>query len=515
MTSFIAVRDLIEERCGLRFDNSQRGSLSASVSLRMQQLGLDSEAEYVERLRGEAPRMVETELRNLLNLVTVTETCFFRDASQFRLLRDHIIPGLIAERLAKGDGNRTIRLWSAGCSSGEEAYSIALTLEDMGIYRACPDWTIDIIGTDLNTKVLEKARAGVYTARAMRNVEGRLRDLYFVREEKTFSLADTIKKRVKFEFGNLTQTPMPSTGQQDIVFCKNVAIYFRADVTRKLIKGLYDTLADEGYLLLGHAESLWQMSDGFALVEQEKAFCYRKSPLVPEKASTRSSARRSSPRRVGRRSAASGRPVAVPGFSPTAGLNPVVAGLSRTPSAPIPLIPGTPEDVTGRYDVCLTAFRAGEWEGAEAALSSLVESCPTFVPALLLLGGLYANRGRFDDALRQAEMVLKVSDLEPRAHLLVGMVASRQQRLDEAQQSLRRALYLDDSLALAHFWLGNLYRDRGDLVRACHEYENVVRDWERHTLELTEEFASDLSAEQLVGFCSDSLERLQTVSAKR
>ncbi len=514
MTSFIAVRDLIEERCGLRFDDSQRVSLSASVSLRMQQLELDSEDEYVERLRGEAPRMVEAELRNLLNLVTVTETCFFRDASQFRLLRNHIIPGLIAERLAKGDKNRTIRIWSAGCSSGEEAYSIALTLEDMGFYRACPGWTIDIIGTDLNTKVLEKARAGVYTARAMRNVEGRLRDRYFVGEGKTFSLADTIKKHVKFEYGNLTQTPMPSTGPQDIVFCKNVAIYFRADVTRKLIKGLYDTLAGEGYLLLGHAESLWQLSDGFALVEQERAFCYRKSPPVPQKPAARSSARRSSPRLASRQSVS---PLVVGrDFSrAVTGGRHGSAASSRNVTAPILLTPDTVEDVTGRYDVCLAAFRAGDWDAAETALSSLVESCPTFVPALLLLGGLYANRGRFDDAMRQAETVLKLSDLEPRAHLLVGMVASRQQRLDEAQQSLRRALYLDDSLALAHFWLGNLYRDRGDLARACHEYENVVRDWARHTLELTEEFASDLTAEQLVGFCSDSLERLQTVSAKR
>ena len=137
------------------------------------------------------------------------------------------------------------------------------------------------------------------------------------------------------------------------------------------------------------------------------------------------------------------------------------------------------------------------------------------MPALILLGGLYAHSGRFDAAMRQAEDVLKLSDLEPRAHLLIGMIAARQQRTEEALQSLRRALYLDDSLALAHFWLGNLYRDRGDMTRACQEYENVVRDWEHHTLELTEEFASDLTAEQIVGFCSDSLERLQTVNGKR
>jgi len=134
---------------------------------------------------------------------------------------------------------------------------------------------------------------------------------------------------------------------------------------------------------------------------------------------------------------------------------------------------------------------------------------PTFAPARLLLGGVYAHSGRYDEAAEEAEALLKLSDLEPRAHLLLGMIAARQHRVDQAMQSLRRALYLDDSLALAHFWLGNLYRDRGDNVRACHEYESVVSDWERRTFDLTEEFASDLTAAQLVDFCSASLNRLQ------
>ena len=120
----------------------------------------------------------------------------------------------------------------------------------------------------------------MYSARAVRNVEGVLLDDHFVRDGKTFALSEAIKKRVRFEFGNLTQTPMPSTGPQDIVFCKNVTIYFRAEVTRKLVAGLHDTIAPDGYLLLGHAESLWQMSEGFTLVEHERAFCYRKSSHV-------------------------------------------------------------------------------------------------------------------------------------------------------------------------------------------------------------------------------------------
>jgi chemotaxis protein methyltransferase CheR len=441
----------------------------------MQQLALMREEEYLDRLRGAAPSLVEAELRNLLNLVTVTETCFFRDASQFRLLREYIIPTLKAERALRGAA-RTIRIWSAGCSSGEEAYSIAITLYEMGLLHDS-DWNIEIIGTDLNTKALEKARRGVYSARAVRNVEGVLLDDHFVRDGRLFALSDAIKKHVKFEFGNLTQTPMPSTGPQDIVFCKNVTIYFRTEVTRKLMAGLHDTLAPDGFLLLGHAESLWQMSDGFTLVEHERAFCYRKSEHVAA-------------------------PMVGSAFRRT--VTPDTVRLKADPTEVIH------NEALTQYDVCLAAFRAGDWDVAESSLTSLVASCPTFVPGLLLLGGLYVHRGRFDDAIEQAEAALKVSDLEPRAHLLCGMIAARQRRPDDALQSLRRALYLDDSLALGHFWLGNLYRDRGDVARACLEYENVVRDAERHTLELTEEFASDLTVEQLVGFCGDMLDRLRT-----
>jgi chemotaxis protein methyltransferase CheR len=473
------VRDLIESRCGLRFDDSQRASLSAAVSARMEELGLGREDEYLRRLRGAASTLVETELRNLLNLVTVTETCFFRDASQFRLLREHILPTVMAERRRLGTPAK-IRIWSAGCSSGEEAYSIAITLDQMGVLRGPADCTFEIVGTDLNTQALERARTGVYTPRAVRNVDGRLLDEYFVRDGNTFALRDEIKKHVSFEFGNLTQTPMPLTGPQDVVFCKNVAIYFRAAATSKLMAGLRDTLAPGGYLLLGHAESLWQISDGFTLVEYERAFCYRKDDVVPQDLVAQETVAQD--------------------FSPAS---------TRYTRAPATAIDPTKVDAAERYDLALAAFRAGNWDAAESALTDLVGVCPTFVPGLLLLGGLYVHCGRLDDAVAQAEAVLEVTDLDARAHLLLGMIAARRRQHDDAQQSLRRAVYLDDSLALAHFWLGNLYRERGELARACHEYENVVRDWEQHTLQLTQEFASDLTAEQLVGFCRDMLMRLR------
>jgi chemotaxis protein methyltransferase CheR len=115
----------------------------------------------------------------------------------------------MAARAANGHGSRKFRIWSAGCSTGEEAYSIAMTLDAMGIYRSQPDWLIEIVGTDLNTEALDRARRAVYTERAVRHVQGPLLDEYFVRDGRTFVLKDSIKARVTFEFGNLARTPMP------------------------------------------------------------------------------------------------------------------------------------------------------------------------------------------------------------------------------------------------------------------------------------------------------------------
>jgi len=462
---FVRFRDLIEERCGLHFDESQRTSLSASLRARMEQLGLARIDDYYDLL---SRRTDDEEFRKLINLVTITETCFFRDPSQFRLLRRHILPTLMAGRGSRQ--TRTVRIWSAGCSSGEEAYSIAVMLSDMGLLSASAAWTFEIVGTDVNTEVLETARRGVYSARALRNVEGGLLRRYFRPDGQRFCLNDEIKRAVRFEYANLTHVPMPrpSAAGQDIVLCKNVTIYFQSEMTRRLLGQLHDALADGGFLLLGHSESLWQMDEGFALVEHEGAFCYRKATPCVE---------------------AAGRRV-LP--SPGADQAPM--------TSPVP-----PETPTGEYDRCLTAFRAEHWTQAEALLGALIQSSPAFAPARLLLGGVYVHRGRYDEAFMQAERVLHLTDLEPRAHLLIGMIEAQRGRPDEALQALRRALYLDNSLALAHFWLGNLYRDRGDTGRAGIEYENVVRGWEQHTLELTEMFASDLSIEQLVDFCRRSL----------
>jgi chemotaxis protein methyltransferase CheR len=411
-------------------------------------MALDDIDDYYDHLRRHPD---DEAFRKLINLVTITETRFFRDPGQFRLLR-HVLPELLARRASQ----RILRIWSAGCSTGAEAYSIALTLWDMGLFQSHQDWTIEILGTDVNTEALQAAREAVYSRGMLVNVEGPTVQRFFQAENRQFRLSDQIRERVRFEYANLNDAILsrPTAGQ-DVILCKNVSIYFRPDAIPGLIQRLYERLNDGGYLLLGHSESLWQISEAFTLIEHEGAFGYQKPSATATEV-----------------------------YSPEP-----AAGQAAT---------------IGDYDRCLALFRAGDWSGVETSLELLIQSSPSFVPARLLLGAVYAHSGRYDDALGLADQILRLDDLEPRAYLLVGMIASRQGRPLDALRALRRALYLDESLALAHFWLANLYRDRGDAVRAAQEYQSVVRHWERHTLTITEEFAMDLSVGQLVEFCRQS-----------
>lgn len=461
--SFARVRDLIEERCGLDFGDSRRASLEAALHARMQQLGIAAHAVYFDRLSAQPG---DDEFRSLINLVTITETCFFRDPAQFRMLRMHIIPALLAERAAAG--RRTLRICSAGCSSGEEPYSIALLLREMGLHVTHAGWTIEIVGIDVNTVMLDAARRGLYSPKAVRNVQGERLQQHFTPVGRGFQLDRAIMQAVRFEHGSLLQDPPFAAGAFDLILCKNVAIYFRLELTRRLVDRLHAALDAGGYLLLGHSESLWQIEQGLQLVEHEGVFGYRKP--------------------------AAARAAAFTWMAP-------VQRATREATAAF-------DEPASHYERVLRIFRDGDWTAAEAGVQAIVASSPAFVPARLLLAGLHAHLGRHDDARKEAEGILRINDLEPKAHLLLGMIAARAGRTAEAVQALRRALCMDDSLALAYFWLGNLYRDGGEYERALEEHGQAVARYERRQLDFTEEFAADLSPSQIINVCRQSVRRL-------
>lgn len=455
---FARIRELVECRSGLDFSDARRGLLDTALRARMETLDIPAIDRYLPRLAsGEG----DEELATLINGLTITETQFFRDPAQFDLLLRHILPALLHERTMEGQPR--LRVCSAGCASGEEPYSIALTWQEMEAVRMHPNCGIDIVGVDVNTDMLDAARARVYSVRSVRNVEEECLRRYFTPVGRDFQLDAAVASLVRFEHGSVLDDGALGEGRYDLIFCKNVSIYFRTEVTRRLVRQLHRALVPGGYLVLGHSESLWQMEEGLALVEHDGVFCYQKPP----------------------------------------------GDAARQPAAPRRAEQAASiETPAQRYEGCLDAVRSADWTRAQREAESLVESNDCFVPAHLLLAGIDIHLGRYSDARERAEYVLRLNTLEPKAHLLLGMIAARAGRRQEAIDALRRALDLDDSLALAYFWLGSLYGDDGDVDRATAEYARAVARHEQRELDFTEEFAADLRPAQIVDFCRKSLKRL-------
>lgn len=215
----------------------------------------------------------EQELSELLNLLTTTETYFFRNTQQLESFEKEVIPTILRKKQELGHSH--LYLWSAGCSSGEEPYTLAMILLD-----TIPDihkWKISLVGTDINTQVITKAKEGVYTARALRETPRRYIMKYFTKQDDQYLIRDRVKQMVSFRVGNLLDQQNSSLNQNlDCIFCRNVLIYFDLDTCKTVVKMFYDNLTRNGYLFLGHSESLYRITTIFKLLKLQHSLVYYK-----------------------------------------------------------------------------------------------------------------------------------------------------------------------------------------------------------------------------------------------
>jgi len=258
-TEFRFISSLVYGHAGIKIDSGKRELVYARLAKRLRALGLESFVAYCERLRGDAG-----ELRQCINALTTNVTRFFREAHHFDFLRDTVVQELVQEAAARG--RRQVRIWSAGCSSGEEPYTIELTL------RECPqlqDWDVKILATDLDTGILAKARAGTYPEGQIGDIPPALRSRWFRRGTNRnaglIRVHPDLQQRIFFRHLNLKDA-WPMHGPFDCIFCRNVVIYFDKDTQRTLFNRFADLLSDPGYLFLGHSENLHGLSERFRLV---------------------------------------------------------------------------------------------------------------------------------------------------------------------------------------------------------------------------------------------------------
>lgn len=266
--------DLVYQISGIRFTSAKAYFLSSKLDLRRKAFGLQTLEDYYRFLQQ--PHAKTTEYPLLLNEITINETFFYRNQPQLTAFETQILQPMIAEKRKNRD--LSLRFLSAACSTGDEPYTFALQLESTGIAR---DFKVDIVGADISRRALDSAKAGVFSKYAIRNIPPpQLQRFFTPSENDTHTINPDIRKKVTFTEGNLQDgTRLRTLGKFDIIFCRNVLIYFDEKSKEQVLMNLASLLNDTGYLLLGHSENIYSQRHIFKQVKEKMAaLAYQKAP---------------------------------------------------------------------------------------------------------------------------------------------------------------------------------------------------------------------------------------------
>lgn len=416
-------------RMGLHFPRERWGELARGLEAAAEEFGFEDAESCGEWLLG-APlnrRQVEILAGNL----TIGETYFFREKKSFEILEREILPELIR---ARRGGAQRLRIWSAGCCTGEEPYSIAMALR-----LALPDfskWAVTLLATDINPHFLRKAADGIYGDWSFRSMPARMKERFFHKCAcGRWQIAREIREMVTFGYLNLADDVYPSllnnTNAMDVIFCRNVLMYFTPEAAARVIDGFHHALVDGGWLLVGPSELPQVHGSPFTAVSFPGAIIHRKEPRqVPEK------------------------PVEVP--------PPAAVSEPPTPMPPAP------------YDRAVAMYELGRYdEAAKILLEGAADKADPHADALLARA--YANQGRLAEGLAACEKAIAADKLHAAYHYLRATILQEQGAVDEAVPALKRALYLDPRFVLAHFALGNLAHMRGAHDEAHKHFSNALQ----------------------------------------
>jgi chemotaxis protein methyltransferase CheR len=399
------VSELVVSAIGLHFPPERFGDLERGLISAAGERGRDPERYAGELLSASLTR---SELELLASHLTIGETYFFREKGSLDIFAQEIVPALLQ---ARDDGDRRIRIWSAGCCSGEEPYSLAMILSDMIPDRAA--WDVTILATDINPRFLAKAAAGIYGEWSFRETPVAVRERYFTKRGRNYEVHPRIRERVKFSSLNLASDAYPSllndTDAMDVIFCRNVLMYFPEERVKQVARNFHRSLAPGGWLIVGAAEASNGWFSPFAAVQRSGATLYRKNG-APE--------------------------AAFP--SPF----PYVETSFSFPPEPADLVPeAPPPPVVAECETAREEQRESQPDPVAEARRS-------------------ANEGRLLEAEVWCERAISADRMSPSRHYLFASVQQEMGKRDAAEQSLQRALYLDHDFVLAHFALANLELSR-------------------------------------------------------
>lgn len=443
--SLDAAAEFVRRRIGLVFGKARRATFETAFDRTMRRAGIGAPEVYLARLDAE-PALLD----DLVAEITVGETYFFREPQQFDVIRTRVIPALRARRLR----DHPLRIWSAGCATGEEPYTLAILLREQGL-----EGSAHIVATDLSRAALAQARHARYTRWSLRGVPDEVVRTYFERVGDRFTLTPAVRDAVEFRYLNLAEDAYPSlpTGiwGMDLIVCRNVLIYFDAETVTRVARRLLDSLSDDGWLLLGASDPVLSDLVSCDVVVTGAGLAYRRPgrgavsppdwrlPPLPE-------------------------PVA-PGL-PAESPPPHVPPPAGEPALVVAVgaLPGDPEEAA-------RAYAERDYERAAELAGRFVQRDGGDSLAWIVLVRALGNRGDLDAAGRACAAALDRHRTSAELTYLHSVLLAEAGRFSDASAAARRALYLDRALVVAHLALGGALARLGDTDGARRAFRNAER----------------------------------------
>lgn len=488
-------RAVIAHRLGLGFEDAKSAFLADVMRRRLDVGGQTPEA-YLDRLDAEHR---DDEMGALSQELTVSETYFFRHNDQYRAFAEIALP----DRLGAQAAAKRLRILSAGCASGEEAFSLAMLVRDAGID---PSWDVAILGVDVNPAMVSKATRGLFSEWALRETPADVRRRWFKPAGRDFALDDTLRASVTFEERNLSRDDprlwQPDT--YDIVFFRNVLMYFTPENGQTVITRIGRAMKAGGYLFLGHAETLRGVSDDFHLRHTHDTFYYQR----------KQGAERATPLLPAITSFAAPAPAVIAAVEADTWIDAIrsacerIETLARSPRPSASARQGsTRVAVMPTWDLDLARELLREERFAEALdrIERLPPESGQDPDVLLLLAALLTQRGRLVEAEDTCRRLLDVDELSAGAHYLLALCREHARDRPGAVNHDQVAIHLDPGFAMPHLHLGLLARRAGDRGAARKELEQALLLLQREDSSRMLLFGGGFSRNTLVALCRTEL----------
>jgi chemotaxis protein methyltransferase CheR len=454
---------LITKQTGIVIREQDRHSFCEKICLRTKAIKAASPEDYYQLLEENTLKSYQ-EWEKLIILLTNNESYFFRDKEQLNLLKKQIFPELIKRKQAQ----KTIRICSAGCSTGQEPYTLAILLKEL-----LPDlqqWNLLILGIDIDRGAIEEAARGIYEPWSFRGVDEDIKRRYFQKINNQYHLNPEIKKLVKFQTVNLVQDLFPQSQSElremDLILCRNVFIYFESSAIAKVLDKICHTLQPLGYFLTGHTELSAQNLNQFDKIIFPESIVYQRPS---EQKAQQETINQQNSGTTEKKPAISLPTKPIIGYKKITKISPKKSSESTTPKT-VALQPSVSE-ILIEVESLLSQEK---YELAIAQIQQALKIDSQNVKAHYFLAQIHANIGQYDRAVESCQQAFKIDSFAVDFYYLLAKIAEEQGALEEAKRILKQIIYLDPKSVSAYWELSHIYKQEGEIKRSNKMQESAI-----------------------------------------